>query len=389
MKDPETSTVFAGIDGRTDATLPAWYAEKTQADPADVISFSEASRQLPRAVETTVAYQNPYTEEWVETGRFNALVEPTRAMAQASGDADEEVLFHVPSDSYSIINPTDVYAPLEGVLRSTDLEDRPLGDVVFGEMRQYRGGGEVHMDVMFDGMEVTLPGRSEPITMGVTSGYDFFGGHAVYVEGFAQDSYCSNSIRSLTDREVVKHVGDVGDFESWWEDVLTQLDLVADDLADFINDATDIDLDFTEVPFDVQEFFDLLGFPEYLAVRAAEDARANAADPFVIDMWILHSGATHALTHFFRGKEGTSLDGYVRIANDILFNPEATLGRVEGEYERRMETDRAGDGQRSLAEANGLAQIERIGDDLRDRVDQFESREEALKERFQEVSGQS
>ena len=388
MKDPETSTIFAGIDGRTDATLPKWYAEKTQADAEDVISFSEAVRQLPRAVETTVAYQNPYTEEWVETVRFNALVEPSRAMAQASGDADEEVLFHVPSDSYSIINPTDVYAPLENVLRSTDLEGRPLGEVVFGEMRQYRSGGEVHMDVMFDGLDVTLPGRSDPITMGITSGYDFFGGHAVYVEGFAQDSYCSNSIRSLTDREVVKHVGDVGDFGSWWEDVLAQLDLVADDLAGFIRDATEVDLDFSDVPFDVQAFYDLLGFPEYLAERAAEDARANAPNPFTIDMWTLHSGATHALTHFFRGKEGSSLDTYVRLANDILFNPEATLDRVKTEYEQRLEDSGEEDGQRSLEEANGLAQIERIGEDLRDRVEQFESREEALRERFQEVSEQ-
>ena len=386
MKDPETSTVFAGIDGRTNADLPAWFAEKTQADPEEVISFSEAVRSLPRAVETTVAYQNPYTEEWVETERFNALVEPTRAIEQASGDADEEVLFHVPSDSYSIINPTDVYAPLEDVLRSTEVDDQSLGEAVFGEMRQYRSGGEVHMDVMFDGLEVTLPGRSDPIMMGVTSGYDFFGGHAVYVEGFAQDSYCSNSMRSLTDRQVVKHVGDGGDFQNWWEDVLAQLDLVADDLAGFINDATEIDLDFTEMPFDVQEFFDLLGFPEYLAERAAEDARANAPDPFSIDMWTLHSGATHALTHFFRGKEGSSLDGYVRISNDVLFNPEATLERVQGEYERRMEADREGDDQQSLAEANGLAQIERVGEDLRDRVEQFESREEALRERFRGIA---
>ena len=41
------------------------------------------------------------------------------------------------------------------------------------------------MDIMFDGLEVRLPGWSDPITIGVTSGYDFFGEHAVYVEGFA------------------------------------------------------------------------------------------------------------------------------------------------------------------------------------------------------------
>jgi hypothetical protein len=52
-------------------------------------------------------------------------------------------------------------------------------------------------------------------------------------------------------------------------------------------------------------------------------------------------------------KEGASLDQYVRIANDILFNPEGT--------------------------------IERVSDDLQEKVDQFEEREDALRERFQDA----
>ena len=205
MKDPETATVFAGLDGRTDAKLPEWYADRHGV--TDPLSFSEAVRDLPQAIDTAVAYRNPYTDEWVETERFNAIVEPSRLQA-AEGDAEEEALFHIPTDSYAIINPVDVYGPLEEVLREETIDGTPLGDVMFGEIRRYRGGGEVHMDIMFDGLEVQLPGRVDPITMGVTSGYDFFGEHAVYVEGFAQDGYCSNSMRSLTDKEVIKHVGD-------------------------------------------------------------------------------------------------------------------------------------------------------------------------------------
>ena len=218
------------------------------------------------------------------------------------------------------------------------IHGRPLGEVVFGEIRQYRSGGEVHMDLLFDGLEVTLPDReNEPITMRLTSGYDFFGGHAVYVEGFAQDTACKNSIRSLTDKEIVKHVGDVEDFGGWWESILAELELVADDLFGFIEDAQDITIEFTDVPFSVTEFYELLDFPSYLAERAAGDAEANAPDPFRIDMWTLHSGATYALTHFFKGKEGNSLDGYVRTANDVLFNPEGTVERVKAEYERQIE----------------------------------------------------
>jgi hypothetical protein len=256
---------------------------------------------------------------------------------------------------------------------------------MFGEIRQYRTGGEVHMDVMFDGLEVTLPGRSDPITMGVTSGYDFFGGHAVYVEGFAQDGYCSNTMRQLTDKEVIKHVGDVTDFRTWWEGILEQVELVADDLFEFIRDAQEIEIDFTEMPFSVADFYQLLGFPEYLAERAAGDAEANSASPFEIDMWTLHSGATYALTHFFKGKEGSALDQYVRVANDILFNPEGTIERVEQAYEEEVQAGDDDGAQASLNGECGLAQIERVSEDLQSKVEQFEDREEALRERFHQT----
>ena len=383
MKDPEEATVFAGLDGRTETELPEWYSE--QHSGPEPISFSEAVRNLPQAVDTAVAYRNPYSDEWVETERFNAIVEPSRLQAEPDRDTEAESLFHIPTDSYSIINPVDVYGPLEEVLREETIDGTPLGEVMFGEIRRYRGGGEVHMDIMFDGLEVRLPGRSDPITMGVTSGYDFFGEHAVYVEGFAQDGYCSNTMRSLTDKEVIKHVGDVRNFRTWWEELLAQVELVADDLFEFIRDAQDIDLDFSELPFTVTEFYTLLGFPDYLAERAAGDAEANAASPFEIDMWTLHSGATYALTHFFQGKEGASLDQYVRIANDILFNPEDTIERVEQAYEQELAADGDDGSQASLAGERALASIERVSDDLQEKVEQFEEREDALRERFQDA----
>lgn len=396
MDDPEQRLVFSGVDNRTDASLPAWY-DRTRPE-AEPLSFAEAIRRLPRATETTVAYKNPYTDEWVSTERFSAIVEPSRLQRRADqgppstdggtsvndAPAKETVdpLFHVPTSSYAIINPVDVYAPLEEVLRETEYEGQPLGELVFGEMRQYRGGGEVHMDIMFDGLSVSLPDRSEPITMGLTSGYDFFGNHAVYVEGFARDTACANSIRSLTDRETVKHVGDVADFDAWWERLLNQLGLLKGDLAAFIDDAQEITLDLTAVPFDCEEFYSLLEFPEYLATQAANDARANAADPFEPTMWTLHSGATYALTHAFTGKEGAALDRYVRTANDILFNPEATLERVKTTYEERAAADTDGAGQTDIESQAALAQLERITDDLQAQMSQFEAREATLRERL-------
>jgi hypothetical protein len=99
MKDPESRTIFAGVDGRTDTELPEWYRQRHGDE--DLVSFAEAIRDLPQAVETTVAYQNPYTDEWVETERFNALVEPSRARSQGREACPE-------TDA----NPSRFYIPL-------------------------------------------------------------------------------------------------------------------------------------------------------------------------------------------------------------------------------------------------------------------------------------
>lgn len=387
MTNPETTTVFAGLDGRTNATLPTWYERQRSGEKPT--TFATAIRALPQAATTEVAYHNPYTDEWIQTTRHNAIIEPTRLATQATGEENEDPLFFIPTENYSVINPLDIFGPLETVLQEETIDGRPLAEVIFGEVRQYCGGGEVHMDLLFDGLTVDLPGRADPISMGVTAGYDFFGGHAVYVEGFARDSYCANSIRQLTERETIRHVGDVGSFERWWESILDQLGLVADDLQAFIEDAVEITLQFSDVPFTLTQFYTLLGFPEYLAERAADDARAEADTPIEIDMWTLHSGATYALTHFFTGREGSALDRYVRIANDILFNPETTIELVTRGYEERAAAETTDNGQTGLVSQVALAQLERVGDDVRKKAVQFERRAEILQDRLVEASDRS
>ena len=69
----------------------------------------------------------------------------------------------------------------------------------------------------------------------------------------------------------------------------------------------------------------------------------------------------------------------------ILFNPEGTIERVEQAYEEHLEADGDNGSQASLAGERALASIERVSDDLQEKVDQFEERENALRERFQEA----
>lgn len=467
MKQPQSRTVFAGLDATTDAQIPEWFADakrrqnvtvperfiaggdhetnlpagsnqeqtdletdggtanananaNTNADDdvgAHIPTFAEAIRALPRATDTEVAYRNPLTGEWVETNRFTALVDPERIEEQsrkagvsdeADGDvsAGDDPLFHVPSHNYTIINPSQVYSPLETVLRDEEYDDGTgnsvsLGDIVFGEIRQYRRGGEVHMDLMFNGMDVDLPerardadsgghaaGSTAPLTMGLTTGYDFFGGQAVYVEGFAQDGYCSNSIRSLTDKQVVRHFGEVNDFTEWWEAILEEVQLLSNDLYDLIIDAQEITVDFREVPFGVTDLYELLDLPDYLAARAADDARANAADPFEMDLWTLYSGGTYALSHFYRGREGNTLDAHSRTINDLLMNPAVSVSRIKDAYITR-EANR--DDEQDSLDAEGLkaatADIEKLETSVQQKADEYNERQEQIRQRLTQING--
>ena len=99
MKSPESRTIFAGLDGRTETQLPDWYASRNIDDGTEVVSFAEAVRDLPRAVDTDVAYQNPYTQEWVETDRFSAVVEPTRDRKSTRLNSSHRSLSRMPSSA--------------------------------------------------------------------------------------------------------------------------------------------------------------------------------------------------------------------------------------------------------------------------------------------------
>jgi len=157
------------------------------------VTFTRAIRELPGATPTAVAYRNPYSGEWSETDQHVALVEPSGLVSEVEGGTPErDPLFHVQTDSYAVLNPTEAFGPVTDLLAETETVGRPSGEVLFGESRQHRGGGEVHVDLLFDGLSADLPDRNDLIT----AGYDFSGGHAVYVEGFARDTACANSIRA-------------------------------------------------------------------------------------------------------------------------------------------------------------------------------------------------
>jgi hypothetical protein len=404
-------------------------------------SFNSIINSLPRATTVTSGWKHPVTGEWVETSKHNALVdpetvegmeEPLGTQADVAQHVDQlsmsevgdlaarlgiegdgpptrddlkdalvpgdDALYHIPTDSYSVINPAQSLRPLAEVLREED-----YGETVFGEFRVFRGGGGVSGDIYIDGMHVETPetagygndgvaadGGGKPTVVGLEVGYDYFGDTAFRVRGTALRTSCMNAMRAVTDWKVVKHSGDTEERVEWhalYEEILEELDLKRDQLSQVIAEASEMDFDLTELPEDfavdhdsiLDAFYDYSGFPKYLAEAAAETARAEAADPFAPTWWDLYNGATYAVTHVARGEAmgGGSIDNYARVADDLLMNPAAFEERVVNAYEvEREEREDA-----SLAdEGGGTAEIADAFASVRSRKETYKDRSEKMRQ---------
>lgn len=431
---------FAGVNPREaidGVELPTWWSRRL-GDRNVQTSLRGAVQSLPRAAATKTAWQNPVTGDWERTEKHNAIYNPAlvedierRAVIQAVAadrdltysDAEELVddftvegakaalladtleddqamdellapfkaraadraLWNIPSDGYSIINPTTFLDPL-----CDAVEDSDLGGLVFGEFELSRGGGSVKGDVYLDATQIDLShidGDRDPIMLGLEVGWDFFSGTSAYATGIAMDTSCKNSLRALTDRIAVKHTGDVSNRIDFWADMLEEIGAVADDLTQMIIDAVQERVDFRDLPFGVREFYVHLGFPGYLAKYASENASNLAEDPFAPTYWDLHSGATYALTHYARGN-ADRVEELNRLANDLLMNPAPAVEQVTENYRRDVEQREAGrdDEQTTLGQRmnnhQGIAQVNAWSDSVRGMKQQFEEREDALKARF-------
>ena len=390
--------VFAGIRPNDSPEAPEWFVDEYVKESVDqyrenIPSLSEVIRDLPRAEKTEAGFLNPIDEEWESTERHNAIIDPDKLKRFQNGE-NVDPLWHIPTDNYSIINPKEAYEPL-----CREAESRGIGYSAFGEVREYRRGGEVHMDIMFTEHEVDI--ENDPIAVGFTTGYDFFGDTALYVTGYAQDSACVNSIRELTEKEVKKHVGDLDDLQTWWSGHLDAVQGITDDLTQMIIEASETEVDFTELPFDVEGFYMLMGLPKYISDAAASDALSGVSE-WDMDMWSLHSGATYALAHEFQGRDGQTLEQYHRMANDILFNPAEVLEQIKGEFSKRVERQKKaqemtqGDDEVDESimpdndpvgeggyDSQGLAQIESVMEEsVESKKEVFEDREEKIAARL-------
>lgn len=391
---------FAGLTAfdsvNFDSAMIARYGGDDETVPDT--SLYQAVHELDPVELANIFVQNPYDEDQlIPLGSANATINPDIAVELARQAREEELLrvdggtyipseedgerltFGVHSSEYAAVPHIEFFEPMVEAFREAEIHD------IGGEFRVYDHGAQVHGEIIFldPQDQLDLGGDRDPLFVGIQVGNSYDGSCSMYAQGYAMDTFCRNSMRMLTDKRSRKHVGDPDEAMEWWEGILTQMGALRDVLGEIIQEALDVEMDFLDLPFDVEEFYELLGFPSYLARAAAVSARNRSpregGTRTTLNFWTLYSGATSALTHDFRGtSEIGSLENYYDITKDLLWNPVNTMDRVKTAYERREREEVDGESQLSLSGERGIAQIERFEMTLEERKTEFERNEENI-----------
>jgi hypothetical protein len=374
--------VFAGLTSVEASALPQWYREITESFGVEYPehSFMSAIDALPRAEKRRTAYWDDELEQWVEVERHDTLVNPEWLGRDPETASDpNDAAWHIPTSNYDIVNPLDAYKPL--VRAYLEVAEKSSVQNVCGEIREYRNGGEVHMDVFFT--DVTVPAGPDSddtldeIVLGLQSGYDFFASTKLYSKVVAVDPNTEVIMRDLSERRSRRHVkpsDETGttahDVAKWWSVELDRLETVSETLFEVIYDAQSYDVDFSEFPQSPRDFYVALDVPDGLAKSAHSYLTGGSeSDSVTVDMWELYSALAHVVTNEYNVKDdGGALADKVQIANTILFRPGHAVDRALDEFQKHLEnqTTLSDDDERAVAV------LESTRETARDRMDEFD-----------------
>lgn len=345
MSNNINETVFGGLDPSHASGVPGWYRAMTDSRGVDVPNFRDALNGLELATKVDLAYLDPEDvpqtmhelqdefdrsatpEQFLEnigvitSGKYRALVNPNWLGRQNREAADMgDAMWQPPTDQYVPVNPMDAYGPLIAVTRQ-----RGHGDArVFGEIREYHHGGEVHMDIFFEDVRTQIPNGPEFI-WGVTTGYDFRGYHSHYAHLIAVDPERKVVYRRLyPNAGKRRHVGPrsgqetaTEDVSAWWVDIFDHLEAATDALLTTVAEAEAYSFNLDDYD-DVEVIFAGNGLGPY-----AEDAAKHVGPGSFPAAYDLFYAAAKALDKEFNAKvDGSAAKDYTNAANRFLFSPQ-------------------------------------------------------------------
>jgi len=395
MAKPQNRIGFRSIgqpSGTTD--FEPWMNSLTTADVEDADSLQDVVQHLDASYDIegrpvqyvegggdqAYAVTAPDTDTAGEaqgTG-YQALVNPAWEGAENADSRPQNTpVWHIATDEYTPVSPMDKYGPGLAALRGNGTET----EQVFGEARLYRNGGEMHLDMWLPGITVNLAG--DTYIIGIQTGYDYFGGTALYATIVAARKEDGTQMRGVTDQRRRSHRGDASeDVAAWWRVMLEQAEAATDGLRKTVAEAQGYEVDFTALPITSEQYLLALFDGTQSYAEAADERLAGGTTPDSCSAWALYHAMAQTLTQDFDGKDGSAaLRKYLRGANEQLFSPPAAERTVAGWLE-----DYDGlEGQQDLNgdEIQAKLRDHRLG--LDSAVKQYTNTKETLKRMLQDV----
>lgn len=271
------------------------------------------------------------TDDLDEVGHYRALVNPNwerEDEADIPGDRSDAV-WHIPTKGYTRVPHNRAWVPLFEAIRR-----KKLGDDVFGTARIRREGGEVHMDVFFQNAGISGLDASDEITLGISTGQDYYGNVRLYADVVAYHNTgdgVGQVMRYLVDPKRRKHTGDADEeVVNWFGNAVDRLDAVSDKLYNIVAEAMHYEIPLAEHPTTVEGFFEHLGLPNRgdstLADPAGERAVEMAVGPYTA--WHMYKAGMWAIEHQYDSRDTSSFKKHVQTVNTLLFNPSLAEKRV-------------------------------------------------------------
>lgn len=328
-----TTQPIAGIERARDSTdAPPEYLSR-HSDPP--IALRDAIDALRKATSRKLGYWDDEMDGgdggWVKASGFQAVVNPDwLGPAGLQSCPKYDAMWYPRTDSYDPVNPDEMWYPLIDAMDSHDLTG------VFGESREYRLGGEFHLDVLFPQLTVSVPqildpkGEHDPFVLGVTTGSDHFGATSLYARPIAFDPNSGQVLRNIGEKQTRRHVKPKGQHAgetahkvaAWWSDVLESLQTVGDALYQAVVDASTYYTDFDGVPKTPEDYYTGQGIPDNIARAAHDSLGGSTVDDAELSAWTLHHSLLAAIEAEFDGKtDGGAMHDHIRVANRILFEP--------------------------------------------------------------------
>ena len=249
----------------------------------------------------------------------------------------EDAVWHIPTKKYSKVSHWAVWSPLFDALDELSIDEE-----VFGTCRLRREGGEVHMDLFFE--NAGIPDVDEDITLGISTGHDYYGNVRLYVDAIAYHDTgdgVGQVMRNLTDPRRRKHTGEAReDVVDWFEQAILRLDEVSDTLYTIVGHAMDYEVPLGDMPCSLTGFYEHLGLPNRgestLADPAGERAVETAYGPYT--SWHLYKAGMWAIEHEYEPRDTSSFRKHVDSVNLLLFNPSLAEKRVLSSLEETIES---------------------------------------------------